>query len=527
MSKQTKTYGIIVLGIILLGISIIAFDTQSVFTEEIIKSTTHEIEREIGSYLNPISVELHKIKSDRKSDSFNYRTEAGLNNYFIPILAKFSNISSIKYFDYKGRQYFLHKEKATYVSTFRIEKTFNNEVIWKRWKSPTDQISKWKETVEEDPVRLNWLKYFKKDARTDSIFWFNLSGFSEISTEEVSAVTFGKSDSTQKIFGLAIGIKVAKLIGSIPEVKLYSNPKIFLINHNLHILPIVTENDGTSRGLDKAFTRENIHDSVVISLFDMWQELGRDSVSTFQLNINNDRWWAQVEPINMHLSKLQLGVVVTEADLIFANLFDTYVIIGFLLLVLILITIIYIRRRFRKKAVSSDRLSVKELQKFLNEGESERFELKSSLRWDYREEKVNKKLEEVIVKSISAFNNANGGYLVIGIDDDNKILGLKNDYSTLKKGDADYFELHLRNLISSTFTVRYAARKLAISFLILDGKEICVIKISKGEYPLFLKTSEKNGNKIEKFYIRSGNSSQEITTLTEINNYIRVRFKKE
>ena len=64
-------------------------------------------------------------------------------------------------------------------------------------------------------------------------------------------------------------------------------------------------------------------------------------------------------------------------------------------------------------------------------------------------------------------------------------------------------------------------------FIATENKEICVIKISKGEYPLFLKTTDKNGKQIEKFYIRSGNSSQEIASLSEINNYINVRFTKE
>jgi hypothetical protein len=527
LSKQTKIYGIVVLIIILLGISIIAFDSQSVFTEQIINSTTETFEKEISDYLNPISVELHQIKDDRKADAFDYKTETGLNNYFIPLLEKHPHTSSIKYFDRDGRQYLLHRDKRTFVSTFRIEKTFNSEVIWRRWSSPTKQISQWKETVERDPVRINWLKYFKKDARTDSIFWFNLKSFSEKLVEEVNAVTFGKSDSTHMFFGLAIGVKIKNLVNSIPEIELYSNPKVFLLNHNLHILPIIAENDGTARRIDKAFTRENIQDSVVISLLDKWQQLGSDSISTFQLDIKNEKWWAQVDPINMHLSRLQLGVIITETDLIFANLFDKYLLIGLLLFVLIIVTIIYIRKKIKRKVVSSERLTIEELQQFLNEGESANFELKSSLRWDYREEKVNKKLEEVIVKSISAFNNANGGYLVIGIDDDNNILGLKNDYATLKKNNADYFELHLRNLINSTFTVRYTARKIVISFLTIEDKEICVIKIAKGDYPLFLKTADKNGSKIEKFYIRSGNSSQEIKTLTEINNYIGVRFKKD
>ena len=60
----------------------------------------------------------------------------------------------------------------------------------------------------------------------------------------------------------------------------------------------------------------------------------------------------------------------------------------------------------------------------------------------------------------------------------------------------------------------------------MDNEEVCVIKITKGEYPLFLKTTDKNGKQLEKFYVRSGNSSQEINSLTEINNYITVRFNR-
>ncbi len=523
MSKQTLTYSLIVLLIVLLAVAIISFDTQSIFTEQLIYSTTEQTEQEISNYLNPISKQLSEIKNNRIDNSFDYKSENGLNNYFIPILSSTPKISSVKYFDKDGRQYLIYKDKKTFVSAFRIEKTFNNEIVWQRWEDAKTKVGQWKEVVENDPVRLNWIKYFKKDARTDSIFWFNLRGLSEFAIGEIDAVTFGKTDTTNKIFGLAIGIKTANLVSSIPEIKLYSNPKIFILNHNNHILPIIANNKEASREVDRAFTRKNIQDSVIISFLDNWTELGSDSIS-FALNINDEKWWAQVDPINMHLSKLQLGVIITETDLIFAYLFNTYLLVGFLFAILILITIIFIRKKKRAKVISTNRLSVEELQQFLNEGESERFELKSSLRWDYREEKVNKKLESVIVKSISAFNNAEGGYLVIGIDDDNNILGLQNDYATLKKHNADYFELHLRNLINTTFTVRYAARKLLISFITIDDKDVCIIKIAKGEYPLFLKTTDKNGNKIEKFYIRSGNSSQEITTLTEINNYVGARF---
>ena len=47
-------------------------------------------------------------------------------------------------------------------------------------------------------------------------------------------------------------------------------------------------------------------------------------------------------------------------------------------------------------------------------GESEFVEFKSSLRHDYRQIKTDKNLEDVILKSIAGFLNAQGGTLIIG-----------------------------------------------------------------------------------------------------------------
>lgn len=74
------------------------------------------------------------------------------------------------------------------------------------------------------------------------------------------------------------------------------------------------------------------------------------------------------------------------------------------------------------------------------EGESDELEFKSSLRWDYKQGTVNKKLEDVIMKSIAAFANGQGGTLLIGVDDFGTPLGLQHDLSTLTDGDRDTFE---------------------------------------------------------------------------------------
>ena len=62
-----------------------------------------------------------------------------------------------------------------------------------------------------------------------------------------------------------------------------------------------------------------------------------------------------------------------------------------------------------------------------------------------------------------------------------------------------------------------------MDFPVVYDQEICVVNIKSGIRPLYSEVSDKNGQKSKKFYVRSGNSSQEID-ITEVANYINKRF---
>lgn len=170
---------------------------------------------------------------------------------------------------------------------------------------------------------------------------------------------------------------------------------------------------------------------------------------------------------------------------------------------------------------SNGKLTYEEL---IQHSENEFVEFKSSLRWDIVESKVNKKMEEIILKSIAAFNNSEGGTLFVGVADDKEILGLEDDYTSLK-GDKDKFEIHFRNLVNNNYGKEYAAKNLKVEFPIISDKEICVIEIKKGKDPLYNSVTDKNGQQLQKFYIRSGNSSQELESFSEVNSYIKNHFE--
>jgi hypothetical protein len=163
------------------------------------------------------------------------------------------------------------------------------------------------------------------------------------------------------------------------------------------------------------------------------------------------------------------------------------------------------------------------IEDLIKEGESDELEFKSTLRWDIKEGTVNKKLEEIVVKTVAAFANAQGGTLVVGVNDEGDVIGLSHDYQSLDDGDRDHLELHLRNVLNQQLGEAFVASKVHVKFHDVDGADVCQIDIAPAKEPIIVNVKDKNGQAVQKFYVRSGNSSQEMP-LSEMSVYVKERF---
>ena len=74
------------------------------------------------------------------------------------------------------------------------------------------------------------------------------------------------------------------------------------------------------------------------------------------------------------------------------------------------------------------------------------------------------------------------------------------------------------------FGKEFATTHLKVNFPVIDEMEICEIDIEKGKRPLYLEVANRNGQKQKKFYVRSGNSSQELE-IDEVASYVKNRFE--
>lgn len=154
------------------------------------------------------------------------------------------------------------------------------------------------------------------------------------------------------------------------------------------------------------------------------------------------------------------------------------------------------------------------LEQFIDKGEGEEIEFKSTLRWDLRAGKTNQAVERAVLKTISAFLNSRGGTLLIGVRDDGTVEGIESD----RFPNEDKFLLHLWTLIRSCLG-RDFSPYIRTTLEKREGKTICIVMCRPSGRPVFLRQPGFE----EEMYIRIGPSSNALN-ISEALQYIKERF---
>ncbi len=150
-------------------------------------------------------------------------------------------------------------------------------------------------------------------------------------------------------------------------------------------------------------------------------------------------------------------------------------------------------------------------------------EFKSTLEWDLKESRRNKALRTPALKTVAAFLNSRyGGTLVIGVADDRGMVGLEHDFEALHregKDDADWFQLHLGNLIQEAVGPAAAAR-ITTQIHRVDGHDICRVHVEPSSRPVYVHLTDAG----ESLFVRLNGRTSEIKDHDEVARYVEDRW---
>lgn len=149
-------------------------------------------------------------------------------------------------------------------------------------------------------------------------------------------------------------------------------------------------------------------------------------------------------------------------------------------------------------------------------GESYTLEFKSSWQWDVRQQQFVKGLRHSSLKTIAAFLNSEGGTLLIGVEDDQNVLGLADDLSAVS-GSTDVLEQRIIQGVIDCMGVN-AATYVRIRFDAVQEKTVAVVEVQPASEPIYSATE-----KGQEFFVRVSNTTRSLS-LEEAHTYIAQRW---
>ena len=149
--------------------------------------------------------------------------------------------------------------------------------------------------------------------------------------------------------------------------------------------------------------------------------------------------------------------------------------------------------------------------------ESKTVEFKETLKCDSETGNANKNLIISCVEAIAAFQNSEGGVLLIGVNDAGDVTGLERDMKHIKTEDE--FKRFLQDGVSARLGTM-ACRQMGITFVEVDGRKVCAVECTPCNWPVYFKHDKK-----EAFLIRLDGQNRGLNP-SEIFQYVSTRFDK-
>ena len=151
--------------------------------------------------------------------------------------------------------------------------------------------------------------------------------------------------------------------------------------------------------------------------------------------------------------------------------------------------------------------------------ESKTLEFKSTLRWNLKEDrKDDKHVTHAALKTIAAFLNTEGGDLLIGVDDDRKVLGIGHD----RLENDDKFMRHLAQAVRNGLGDR-AGTCIDPKTQIVEGRTVCLVSCQRSPEPVHLRWKGVEKAADGDLYVRSGPGTVRLGD-QDAEKYVATRF---
>ncbi len=427
-----------------------------------------------------------------------------LNTRFIPILDEFPYVTSMMIANDRGAEYMMLRDDSGWLTRMTDAGNDPGMVSWQRWTATLEFVEEWTEAIDYDPRSRLWYRAALEDTAvgTGDIQWTQPYAF--FTTRQIG-ITLSKywlsPDDEPVIYVAGLDVPLEAVLGFADHAIAREKGKAFLLAGNGRV--ITPEPGGTASADSIVGTREP--EGLEKESVDAWKAAGEPLGSQSIIQSDGERWWVDFRTVALDSAPPYLAVLLPEREFLDDVRHEQHryaLMLAGLLLMSAVVTFVLTRYVFKEQpeAPAFDLSTEDSIRRLIAEGEGDRLEFKSTMRWNLSADRPGKEIEMAWLKTLVAFLNTDGGVLFIGIDDEGDVTGIEAD----RFENDDKFLLHFNNLFKDHIGLE-ARSFVDAAIRAVGGKSLFVVECAVATEPVFFKHG-----KDEKFFVRVGPSSRQL-----------------
>jgi len=500
--------GIIIAALIALGLYM-GGKIREQASATIISNTSVIVKKKFYRFTEPVETYLSIGYQWGRNGLFTKLDTAELCRIFIPMLTTHSYISAVSIAGSDGNEFFLKRDGSKWLTRLSAETNGKRTTHLQQWQENGHLLKGWREKTDFDPRHRPW--FLKASASNPGeICWTDPYHFFTAGKQGVTASVAWHETGKQTLFVMAFDLLEDDLLSFLNSLEIADQGHIILLSRN-----------GSMIAHNRSVQLKSIEDSPpVVQAIKLWQQGNKQNMHALEFSINRQTWWAGFTPLKTEGPSGWIGVIIPENKIMgnvkgqwfrMATAASIVLVVGIFLALFLVRKYSYQLRDLPQQKIHNHNFE-NELFSLIAAGESTSLEFKSTIRMNLKTGKSGKEIEIGWLKTIVAFMNSDGGILLIGVNDDGKIVGIEAD----DFASEDKCSLHCKNLINTHIGPEFS-RFIHPKIHQVQGKNIMVIECERVRKPVFLSVGKN-----EDFYVRFGPSSLKLT-MSQMAKYLDER----
>jgi hypothetical protein len=458
----------------------------------IIDERCKQISIQFDNFFEPILLDLQALREMGQAGILDEKDVNFLSSIVLPIVRKYpKRISGFMLADSLGSEF----------------KLIRSEGKWEVVKS------------DYDPRTRPWFRDSEESTAKGEVYWTNVY---EFHTKKQPAITVSVpylNVQEAKTNVIAFDIVLQDIAEFVSTLKIGTEGRLFLIQE-----PGVINFSALPKLFSKRVSLEDLTsnlesgDEIIALSLEAMSANGVGKSTPVRFNVGTKKWWMARAPFDYGKTSVSIGLSIPEEHLM-VNIRTPvkllFAVMFVMLAVFAVVLLLFLRGQYmllREALVYPGYVnrSEEEILNVIKEGENSQLEFKSTLRWNLRENRPGREIENSCVKTMVGFMNSRGGTLLVGVEDEGRILGIESDNFP----NEDKFLLHFNNLVARRIGLEFS-KYISFSIKKVNRISVFVVDCQKSDKPVFLRDKDA-----EDFYLRVGPATRKLST-REVLKHLR------